>query len=343
VLRIGLLALVAVGFAAGLAGASAVTRVKNTKGWLEAVAMDGPLVAYDIRAQGRGCNKVFAWNVLTGTGALVSGKGTCDADSTSTGAGVRELAVAGNRIGWIVNLGGNTESADLLYAASLPRPKERRLATGVRTGDVDGVLRGTWIGGLVGDGDLLAVNVWVTGASGSAERASLRRVRVGLTSIAKGLPTLVARSADRGRIATLGPSETVNIYSAAGLLLRTVKPSSAREIALRKDYLVVLTKQRSVEVFNANTGGTVKALPVAAGAAHLDVHTGIAAYAAGRTVHVLRLTTGKDVVIAKAPRAIRMVQIEAPGLVYAYNTVRGAKEVGNLAFVRMARLIAAVS
>jgi hypothetical protein len=52
-------------------------------------------------------------------------------------------------------------------------------------------------------------------------------------------------------------------------------------------------------------------------------------------VHVLRLADGKDAVLATAPRSIAALQVEAPGVAYAYNTVRGTRDVGNLAFVPM--------
>ena len=41
--------------------------------------------------------------------------------------------------------------------------------------------------------------------------------------------------------------------------------------------------------------------------------------------------------LAAAPRAIAGLEIEAPGIVYAYNTVRGTRDVGNLAFVPLAK------
>ena len=62
---------------------------------------------------------------------------------------------------------------------------------------------------------------------------------------------------------------------------------------------------------------------------------GRAAYAVGRTAHALSLADGKDAILATAPRAIVGLEIEAPGILYAYNTVRGIKDVGNLAFVPM--------
>jgi hypothetical protein len=333
---VGLLALVAVLVAMPAQGRTARPWVKNTNGWIETIDMDGPRIAYDVRSTA--CNKVFVWNVQTGGGARVSGARTCAADSTSTGAGVRELAAAGLRIAWIVNLGGNTESADYLYTAALPRPKETMLASAVRTGDVDGTLRGGWLAGLVGDTDLIAVDSWKTDATGKVIDPGLYRVDAnGLTTIASGIGTLQVSAADSGRVAVARRDGTVGLYSSTGRLLQTIAPSSLKGVALRKDYVVVLTRTQTVEIYNANTGAFVKRLPVAPGAARLDVHSGLAVYAVGRAVHVLRLSDRHDAVLATAPRAITGLEIESPGVAYAYNTVRGIKEVGNLAFVPLAK------
>jgi hypothetical protein len=85
---------------------------------------------------------------------------------------------------------------------------------------------------------------------------------------------------------------------------------------------------------------------VAAGAATLDAFGGVAIYAvlpvySGQRfkVHVLKLATGKDVVVGVGVdegRPRRVVQIEAPGLVYAKNS-------HTLVFVPFGRLLAAVS
>ena len=75
----------------------------------------------------------------------------------------------------------------------------------------------------------------------------------------------------------------------------------------------------------------------------VDVHSGVAVYSVWRSVHALRLTTGQDVVLAARPRAIVALQIEAPGVVYAFDTVKGIREVGNLAFVPFSRVSAALS
>jgi hypothetical protein len=316
--------------------APAGTRVKNTSGWIESVGMDGSRVAYAVH--GASCTKLFVWDIQTQAGALVSGKQTCAADSTSTGAGVREIAVAGPRIAWIVNLGGNTESDDYLYVDALPRPKEKLLATAMRTGDVDGALAGAWIGGLVGDGDLLAVNTWRTDAAGDVASASLRRIGASrLNTLTAGLQGFRAAAADSGRIAVARADGTVALYSGAGAPLRTIVPTSVKEIALQDGDLVVLTKSRTLEVYSASSGLRRATWPTQPGAARLDVASGLAVYAVGRKVHALRLLDGKDAVLATAPRAIEDLEIEAPGIVYAYNTVKGIKDVGNLAFVPLAK------
>jgi hypothetical protein len=317
--------------------------VKNTNGWIESIGMDGPRLVYAVGG-GAGCTKVFVWNVRTQTAALVSGKGTCAADSTSTGGGVTQIAVADTRVAWLVNEGGNTESDDYLYTSSLPGWKERLVTTAVRTGNIDGTLTGSWLSGLVGGGDRIALNQFTTDKSGTVATAALRRLDVGLTTVAAGKTTLHAASLDRHRIAVLRTDQKVALYdSDSGRLLLTVSPSPAREVALRQDYIVVLTRTGTIEIFNANTGARVRTLRVAAGASRLDVHSGIAAYAVGRTVHVLRLSDGKDAVLATAPRAIRALEVEAPGIAYAYNTVKGIKDVGNLAFVPMGKATSLLS
>ena len=92
-------------------------RVKNTKGEIESIAMDGPRVAYAVKSDT--CTKVIVLNVLTRSAAVASGPKTCDADNSSTGAGVREIALAGARLAWIVNQGGNSEGDDCLSTATL--------------------------------------------------------------------------------------------------------------------------------------------------------------------------------------------------------------------------------
>jgi hypothetical protein len=248
---------------------------------------------------------------------------------------VTALAVAGRQVAWIRTIAGNTEVDATLFTAILPKPDTHSLITARRTGDPP--TSGASIGGLVGSGSLIAVNTWQTNT------ATLRTITGSvLNTVATGTGTALAESADLGRVAVLRSDGTVALYSAAGAVLRTIAPSSAREVALRKDYLLVLTKTKTLEIYNANTGVLIRAWPVPGGATHLDLYGGIAVYSVWRTLHALQLTTGKDIVLASLKRAVVADEIEAPGVVYAFDTVRGIHDLGNLVFVPMRSVTAAL-
>ena len=345
------LGLAALLLAAGAAGAKTALppkpKSKATAGRIEALAMDGSRVAYDVAA-GTGpkarCNAVFVWNVATGRTVRVSGDQTCRADSTSTGAGVSDLGVTGTRAAWVVNQGGNSESDDYLYTSALSKPKERRLASAFRSGDAGGILAGSWIGGLVGAGRFLAVNRWVTDAKGAVSSARLQTIGVGLRTIATGTETMTACSTDGNRVAVLRDDGSIGIYSTAGRLLRAVTPATPTQVALRGDDLAALTTGDRLEVYNSHSGKLLHRWRVAHGARSLDVSSGLAAYAApaagggdSRVVHVLRLATGRDRVLATTTPQLAAVQLEAAGLVYAVNP-HGPRQNGYLVFTPMSRL-----
>jgi len=313
--------------------------------------MDGPWVAYDVASEAsRPCNRVYVWNVLTGKTTVVSGKQTCHADESSTGSGVRELAVAAPQVAWIVNQGGISESRDQLYTSSFPRPKERRLETAIRTGEASevatcgglhaGGLAGTWIGCLVGNGGFLAVNRWSTDTSDNVTSRRLSRIGTSLRRIVPGPGSMDAVSTDGKQVAVLRANGSVGLYSTAGKLLRVVTPSTAEEGA-RGDYVVALTKANTLEVFNSHSGKRLHVWRVAQRATFLDVSSKMAAYAAplagGRlpnAVHVLRLPSGKDRIVARnrvIANQIRGVELEPTGLAYA--------RFGRVVFIPMSRLL----
>jgi hypothetical protein len=324
--------------------------VIRTNQELIAVAMSGFRVAYDVGRDSvrpvRCGNQIIVWNVRTGTKRRVSGKDTCSANASSTGSGVTYLAIAGNRIAWIINWGGNTEASDYLRMASLPGPKQRLVASATRYGDIE-TLEGTWIGNLVGSGDLLAVNRWVTNANGAITRSELDAIGKGsLRRVAAGQNVIAAQAVASGRIAVLRSNGSIGIYGAGGNLLRQIKPDSAKEIALQRDRLLVLTKTKTLAIYNSRSGALLRSWPVPEGAGTLATYAGVAAYAdysdtpccKRYKVHVVRLATGKDVVIANGTSWLspRDIDLDAGGLIYVKNSHA-------LAFVPLGRLLVAVS
>jgi hypothetical protein len=305
--------------------------------------MDGRVVAYAVELP-NGCHNVMSWTVPSGRSELLSGRarGQCG-DDEPLGQDVTALAAGGRRVAWVRNITGNTESDDTLYTATLGQ-RQRTLARAMRTGDRDGVLAGKWIGGLAGDRADLFANRWRTDPQGVIVQGSLDAITpVRVRPVALGPQTVLAAALDSGRVAVLRADGTVALYSTAGRALRTFSPGSAREVALDKASLEVLTKARTLEVLNASTGSPVHTWAVPPGARHLDVYAGVAVFAVGRQLHALRLQTGLDVVIATTRRVIVGAEIEAPGVVYAFNSLRGATSVGTLVFLPLSRILAAVS
>jgi hypothetical protein len=348
------LALVALSLGAleGAAATQARPLKKHVSGQIESLAFDGARVAYDVAADygaKRLCNSVYVWNVRRGTTTRVSGRQTCGADNTSTGAGVRELALAGGRVAWIVNKGGNSESGDSLYVANVASAHERLIASAFRTGDVSGILTGNWLGGLVGSGSFLAVDHWATDSHGEVTSSRLQRIGVRLGDLADGNGTMLAEATDGRQVAVLRGDGTIGLYSTRGALLRTVTPThDATEVALRRDYLAVLTTADTLEVYNAHSGRRLRTWRVAHGAHSLDVSSGFATYIApfpgggyARLVHIRRLKSGRDRVLPSTPPQLIGVQIEPVGLVYALNRVAPG-ESGTLVFVPMSRVVRAV-
>jgi hypothetical protein len=344
---------------AGVAAAPSLPgkQVKRTNGFIESLAIDGSLVAYDAQggqpAPGPACNRVYAWKLTTGRVTRVSGGGTCEADNSSTGSGVARLAVAGSRLAWIVNIGGNSESSDRLYTSSLLSPHERRLAAVSRFGDVDCVLVGRWLGGLVGSGSVLAYNIWSTVAANPGDEGScetrvtspaLRRIESGGTSLLRsGAETVFAADADAGRIAVVHDEGTITLFSSRGTPLRTIGIEPPREVALSGPRIVVLTKTRRIKLYNASTGHPGASYAVPAGAEHLAAAGPIVAYAVGTKLHVLRLASGKDTVAGTATKPIAFVAASSQALAYAYNVFKRVqkpprfRDIGNVAVIPMSR------
>jgi hypothetical protein len=358
VLAAGLLAgLALVTSAAGTT--SAHTQRKHLQVAVAALAMDGDRIAYDASskiAAKPAANKVLVWNVRTGKTVRVSGKKTAAADTSSTGAGVFQLAIAGSRVAWLMNVGGNLEGDDYLFTSSLTNRKEHQVASEMRAGG-DGCAgrgnrcAGEWLGGLVGSGKLIAVNRWTTDADNTVTAGELDLLNGSkLKKVATGTDTVEAAVADGGRVAVLLRADrSVALYSAAGRLLRTVHtPPSADAVALQGKRLVVATKTQQLLVYDARTGSLRKTLPAhgqANNPKNLDVQGKIAIYTTGNVgeLHAVNLSTGKDRVIAKPHGGIALAQIDSAGLAYAGNGSGTNYGKGTLVFKPFSLVKAAVS
>lgn len=343
---------------AGAAGTTAThsRQVRHLQVPIAALAIDGSRIAYDASAKlvtkPHATNKVFVWNVRTGKTVKVSGPKTAVSDDV-VGAGVFQLAIAGRRVAWLLNEGGNLESDDYLFTSSVASPRERKVASALRTGDSCGAgggshCAGPWLGGLVGSGKLIAMNRWTTDGNGAVTAAQLDALSgTRLKQVAAGASTVQATAADGGRVAVLEVDGSVALYSAAGKLLLTVDtPADTEAVALQGKDLVVGTKTRQLELYNARTGALRKTIDARGSKPprDVDVEGNIAVYTTGNAgvLHAVNLSTGNDRVIAEPHGGVVLAQIDSAGLVYAGNGSGTNYGKGTLVFEPFAKVAAAV-
>lgn len=347
------------------AAKSQTTTSKKTGHPIWTLAMDWPRVAYASGKEGSD-ESIHVWNVVTGATSVVkTGFATHHA---------AELAFDGKRLAWIRSVQlGNTELDHWLYTA---RPGGRAHLLGRMLGytGTNCGLGGPQMGGLVGSRGVLALSAWKESDDGSA--SSNQRLELitpkGLRTIATGPDAIVSESADSGHIAALPlptPSLTpdscetalptsVFVYSTTGALLREVvlaqpDPSSlGRQVAISGNRLVVLTTGLhepsgpawvTLQIYDWTTGQLMNTWPVAIpkypGEVNLAVYGKLAAVEGPFKLHLVDLTTGKDVAIAPSSGTVSPAAIGPRGLVYAVNPHRR----GRLIFVPMAKLLALLS
>jgi hypothetical protein len=355
----------AVGSAQAGAAKQQANKVKQTAKPIWTLAMDGPRVAY---ASG---GRIYVWNVVTGATSVV--KGTYSNARHSDNAA--EVAIAGKRVAWIKRQQiGNTEQPQRLYTAPVGGSaiRLRRVLGYTDMGCGSG---GSQIAGLVGSGSVLAVSTWKSSTDGmvAANQRLNLITRTGLRPIATGSTTIVSASADRGRIAAVPlptpvwvPAEgycvptaptSVAVYSVDGTLLKKIETGGpVAEVALSGNLLVVLpgtSPTTTFDVYDWTTGTLLHTWPITR-----SPHVGsfaaagqLAVYSVNyrrqsvnpKNLHLLNLTTGKDVVIATATNSrYRDLAIGRRGLVYAVNPFRNTRP-GKLVFVPTAKLLAALS
>jgi hypothetical protein len=337
---------------ASAAGTTAVhsPKVRHVHGTVKALAMDGNRIAYGLEPASTQ-NRIVVWNVRTGRSTKVSGPQTAQTGDSSTGSGLFGLAIAGTRVAWLANVGGNTEGDDYLFASSVTHPKEHKVASVQRTGDacsggppsVNPGCAGDWLLGLVGSGKVIALDRWTTAPPPEVtDSASLNRLGKKLKPIATGAPPFLPLDVDAGRIAVLRSLQDIGLYSSSGKLLRTISTSSVAGAALSGRNLVVLTATRTLELYSTKTGALKKTFAARGTKAprNLAVQGNVAIYTTGSAVHAVNLSSGKDRVVAEHRGGPLFAAIDGAGLAYGGNGYGNAK--ATLVFVPFARIAAEV-
>jgi hypothetical protein len=286
-------------------------------------AYDGQRVVMAMRDPSIPCDRVHFWNVAWDRRVQLT---QVDDHICPAGAGshVTALALGGVRAAWLVE---NPAGRRWLISATIVACEERVVAKAPAGG-------GSGARGLVGDGGLVAFSA--IGAPGV--QAIWRDRAVAGSSNVKGRALMpgtgsVALSADDDRAAVLGSGGKIEIRSKFGALEDIVRAPGARAVSLRGGNLAVLVGNR-LDLYDIASGARTHSWRAPARARSVDMQFGVATVAAGRTVYVVALATGRTAVLATAPSRVE-AQIEAPGVVYRYDAAGS----GEFRFVPFAKVL----
>jgi hypothetical protein len=294
-----------------------------TGGAIRAIAMDGLRVALAVADPTGACDRVLYWNVAWAPVQRISAPSGPTCRPGVRGTQIGALAIGGFRTEWLA-----TSSRDSRLIAGSPRCQEwvvRHLQEG---------MAGDELSGLAADGRTIAF------ATTSHEAGLRGATSVGVVTgswrahqITSGIGKPLALAVDRERVAVLWPNGVVELRSLGGALRGRISVGAARAIALEGTHLVALRGAR-LDVYDARDGVRVRSIAVPAGASSVDLHYGVAALARGADAVAVDTATGRAAVLAHAPARLRGVQIEGPGLAYAWTS----GGVGHAAFVPTIRI-----
>jgi hypothetical protein len=346
---------------------------------LEALALDGSRVAYDVawikpsrKAKRAGHpNRVFVWDLRTGKTINVSGRQGTGADSNNPRVNLNQLAIAGTRVAWLTHSAFATPKGEEdLYTSSVQRPKVRRVAQAVRYGENCGkmihgasICTGDFLGGLVGAGNQIVVNRWTLDWADSYSFFGITKGELDpldgtkLNTLTTGGDTVTAVDVDQGRVAVsrdpqVYAEETVGLYSSTGAPLISVVPTSyPTAVALSGSNLVVFEGSK-LALYDAGSGSLRKTFTLQGKPGTWrtgDIQGNIAVYPTGKSIHALNLSSGKDRVVGRLAHRITVARIDSFGLVYA-NTGAGPNAnpayrgfAGPIVFLPFKQVAAAVS
>jgi hypothetical protein len=287
--------------AASTASAAGLDRSVTSPGPVRALARSGFSVAFLSGPYPGHCGPhVELWSLVT-RGVYRLGRHTDDLcrEAPSTGSGITDVAVAGNRALWLEYAGGNLRDW-VLQTATTTRPRERELE--FREVDVDApppIVLG------VASEQVMPYSIGSTVKALKANGARAYTWRApGRVTNTTAYGTSVAAFVAGGSCYVLSPAGAVSeTYAFA--------PGTVQEFALAGIGLVVQLTGGRVEIRRGSR--VVMRLALPAGARMLDYAEGILLYRLGPQIRARRVSTGRDRLLRRATYAV----LEHNGLSYA--------------------------
>jgi hypothetical protein len=286
-------------------------------GPVQALSMDGLRVALAVGDRSGGCDRVLYWNVAWPPVQRISAPSGPTCLPGVRGTRIGAVAIGGFRAEWLTASPRGTRliaGSPLCQEWVVRRLDDQQLAS------------------VAADGRTIAYATTMRG------RASVGIVtggwRARQIATGTGAPSLAA---DGTHVAILWPDGTAEVRTLAGRQVARLHVGAARAIALEGTTLATLRGAR-LDVFDLRTGSRTRSIDAGRRARSLDLQDGVAAFARGRDAVVADTVTGAVAVVVHAPRPLVGVQIEGPGLAYAWSTPRA----GVARFVPTVRLLAAL-
>lgn len=240
------------------------------------------------------------------------------------------LALADERLAWSTVTETNYSTHELLVATSA-RPRAVSVFSITDDGQIEHV---------AGDGSLL---VFVSTAYVSRHRTNATLWLVFGDGRRRGIrryerpPT--ALSVDGGRIAVLRADGAVEVVRSSGAVAMVLRPGLARpsDIALDRPVLAVAARDQIV-AYDVRNGRLAGRWTLRRGRPRLvDLARGIALLRDGRTIRLLRLRDGREVVVRPRKGPVN-AQLERAGLFYSHVVARSSSK-GRIVFVPFDELV----
>lgn len=282
---------------------------------VSALALDGSQVAYE-----SGCRiRLHDLRVRPGPGWPV--RSPCDALNDLPA--LETLVVGGSRAAWLL-----TTFIGYRIVATRGASAPKTVLEIDNDEEIDNNHGLTTVGRLDADGPLIVFNTWrsvrVRGDWQKREAKLWRIVGDRPRVIRTGADAATPLAVDAGRILVLRDDGDLVLLDGAGRRLRRYDfPRGVLRAARLHGSRLAVQARVGLAVYDIPTGRRIRTWGIdggVAGSARLeDVHGGFAAYVAGIAIHVIRLSDGRDRVLA-VPRQGEptYVQLERSGLVYSY-------------------------
>jgi hypothetical protein len=314
---------------ASFAQAGSASLTLAVKGSVESISASGRRVAIHVDS-GDSCGTGSIWTPSSGS---VIGLPDCG----SSDALLSDLTLAGDTAIWWDWSSGNHVYCDDVYTATVADPKPHAL------GICDGTMADDYFG-FAGDRTLVAIDDYsvcqsdCVGPQGGLlpdgdYGVQVRRLRGGgkPATVLPGRDLRKFLDARNRRVAVIEPKATLAVYDAGGKLLWQVPGVSGVESGWIAGASVVVQRGRSVQVYSAHSG-VIPARTLPKGAHLADVAGGLVVYTIGSSVHLLRLSDGRDGRIVTV-KGLAGAQLTPAGVFYAANVANKGGRRGLVTFV----------